>query len=128
MASLDPISSLLDFGKEAMNKIWPDAGEEEKQKMTLILAEMQVRSSIILAEINSDSWLAKNWRPILMLTFAALIVARWLGFAAPNLTEQEVEKLWSIVQVSVGGYTMGRTAEKIVPQVIEAFRKGKNNG
>jgi hypothetical protein len=121
MSSLNPVDGLLDLGKTALNKIWPDAGEEEKQKVTLVLAELQARSSLVLAEINSDSWLAKNWRPLLMLTFAGLIVARWLGFAAPNLSEAEILKLWGIIEVSVGGYTIGRSAEKILPEVVSAM-------
>jgi hypothetical protein len=58
-----------------------------------------------------------------MLTFAGLIVARWFGWAAPNLSEAEYLKLWSIVELGLGGYVIGRSAEKIIPGVAEALKK-----
>ena len=52
---------------------------------------------------------------------AALIVARMLGFTAPGLSEAEVLKLWSILEVGIGGYVIGRSAEKILPEVAKAL-------
>jgi hypothetical protein len=67
--------------------------------------------------------LAANWRPITMLIFVGLIVARWFGWAAPNLAEEEYIKLWSIVELGLGGYVIGRSAEKILPKIVEAVKK-----
>jgi hypothetical protein len=58
-----------------------------------------------------------------MLIFAGLIVARWMGWAAPNLTESEYLKLWDIVQFGLGGYVVGRSAEKIVPSIASALKR-----
>jgi len=58
-----------------------------------------------------------------MLTFGGLIVARWLGFSAPGISEAEILKLWSIVELGLGGYVIGRSAEKIIPSI--AAMKGK---
>jgi hypothetical protein len=58
-----------------------------------------------------------------MLTFGGLIVARWFGWAAPNLTEAEYLKLWSIVEVGIGGYVVGRSVEKIAPSIAQVFKK-----
>lgn len=80
-------------------------------------------AKIIQAEAASEHWLAANWRPILMLTFGGLIVARWFGFAAPNLSESEYLKLWDIVQLGIGGYVIGRSAEKIIPDLAEALKR-----
>jgi len=65
--------------------------------------------------VCGEHWLAATWRPIVMLTFAGLIVARWMGWSAPGIGEAEVLKLWSIVELGLGGYVIGRTAEKIAP-------------
>ncbi len=59
-----------------------------------------------------------------MLTFVGLIVARWLGFAAPNLSEAEALKLWGIIEIGLGGYVVGRLAEKIIPSLWSAVKKG----
>ena len=80
-------------------------------------------ADIVKAEAQSSSWLASNWRPVTMLIFVALIVARWFGWAAPNLAEEEYIKLWDIVQLGLGGYVIGRSAEKIVPSIAEALKK-----
>ena len=56
-----------------------------------------------------------------MLTFTALIVARWLGYSAPGITEAEALRLWSIVEIGLGGYVIGRSVEKVAPQVAEAL-------
>ena len=75
---------------------------------------------IIKAEAQSEHWLAACWRPILMLTFGGLIVARWLGWSAPGISEAEVLKLWDIVQLGLGGYVIGRSIEKVAPQIAAA--------
>jgi hypothetical protein len=80
-------------------------------------------TEIIKAEAASEHWLAANWRPLLMLTFGGLIVARWFGWAAPELSEAEYLALWDIVQLGIGGYTIGRSVEKITPSLAGAFKK-----
>jgi hypothetical protein len=77
----------------------------------------EAAASIVRTEAASAHWLAANWRPITMLTFVALIVARWMGYSAPGLTEAEVLKLWDIVQLGLGGYVIGRSVEKIAPAI-----------
>lgn len=68
----------------------------------------------------TDTWLAKSWRPVLMYVFGVLIAARWLGFVNPDLSEQEIQSLWDVVKIAMGGYVVGRSAEKIIPAVLEA--------
>jgi hypothetical protein len=58
-----------------------------------------------------------------MLVFVGLITARWFGWAAPELSEAEYLKLWSIVEFGLGGYVVGRSVEKIAPTVAEALRR-----
>jgi hypothetical protein len=59
-----------------------------------------------------------------MLVFVALIVARWLGWSAPNLAEAEALKLWDIVEIGLGGYVIGRSAEELLPGIVESKRRG----
>ncbi len=76
---------------------------------------MESQSSIIRAEATSSSWLTKNWRPITMLTFLVLVVCDSFGLLAFRLADQA----WTLLQIGLGGYVVGRSAEKIVP----AFKK-----
>ena len=121
--SLDPLTAALDAGKTIIDKIWPDAGEAERQKMQMVLTVFMAQADIVKTEAASSHWLAANWRPLLMLVFGGLIVARWFGWAAPNLSEAEYLKLWSIVEFGLGGYVVGRSVEKIAPSVAMALRK-----
>jgi len=122
--------SLIPVIGDVLDKVIPDPVAQAEAKVKLMelaqkgeFAEMNAKADIIKAEATSESWLAQSWRPILMLTFGALIVARWMGFAAPGISEGEILKLWSIVELGLGGYVIGRTAEKIVPQVVGALKK-----
>lgn len=115
------------------NNLFPNPEDEAKraaaqqQAMLQLMAQSQelekAAADIVKAEAQGESWLQRNWRPILMLTFAGLIVARWFGVAAPNLTEAEYLKLWSIVELGLGGYVIGRSAEKIAPAIADALKR-----
>lgn len=118
------LTAVLTFLKPAFSII--DKLVEDKDQATRIKAELQVNASqsvnelvknktaLIMAEIKGESALQRNWRPILMMWFAILIGAHWLGFTAPNLTEQVVIELLTIVKVGLGGYVLGRSGEKIM--------------
>lgn len=128
--ALDPLSLVLGVGGKLIERLWPDPAQQAKANLVLLemaqrgeLTEFTERASIIKAEAASEHWLAANWRPILMLTFGGLIVARWFGWAAPNLAESEYIKLWDIVQLGLGGYVIGRSAEKIAPVIADAMKR-----
>ena len=74
--------------------------------------ELESAAKIVLAEAQG-SWLQRNWRPLLMVTFAGLVVAHWFGFTAPDIPESVQNSLLNIVMVGVGGYVVGRSGEKI---------------
>ena len=120
---LDPISAALEVGGKLIDKFWPDAGEKERQNVQMILTTFAAQADIVKTEAASSHWLAANWRPLTMLIFTALIVARWFGWAAPNLSEAEYLKLWDIVQLGLGGYVIGRSVEKVIPSVADAMKK-----
>jgi hypothetical protein len=124
------LPALVPILGKALGNLIPDASaraqaEAEIAKQLLASSAELERAAgeIVLAEAKSEHFLAACWRPILMLTFGALIVARWLGYSAPGISEAEVLKLWDIVQLGLGGYVIGRSAEKIAPQIVAALKK-----
>ena len=70
---------------------------------------LESQSKIITAEAQGASWMQRNWRPITMLTFLVLAVCDSFGLLAFRLAEQA----WSLLQIGLGGYVVGRSAEKI---------------
>ena len=128
LAALLP--ALVPILGDAIRRLFPDPAEAAKAQAELNNALManaakieEAAASIIADEAKSEHWLASSWRPLVMITFTALIVARWLGYSAPGISEAEVLKLWDIVQLGLGGYVIGRSAEKIVPQLAQIVAK-----
>jgi hypothetical protein len=80
---------------------------------------LKAQSDIIQAEANGQSWIQRNWRPITMLTFLALVVCDSFGLLEFRLADQA----WTLLQIGLGGYVVGRSAEKIVPKFTDAMRK-----
>ena len=126
-------AALLPALASIIGKLIPDPAQRAAAQLELIqlqqagrLAELQAAVGVIVAEA-SGNWLQRSWRPLMMLTFTALIVARWLGWTAPNLAPSEYEHLWNIVQLGIGGYVIGRSVEKVAPAVLAAM-KGQGNG
>jgi hypothetical protein len=129
---MDPVTigSLIGVGKELIGRIWPDPQQqaEELRKLEELrqkgeLAElqayiqvMQARLSVIQSEATSEHFLTANWRPIVMLVFTGLIVARWFGLSAEGISEAEYIEIWGILKLGIGGYVVGRSAEKVVKE------------
>ncbi len=76
---------------------------------------MEAQSSIIVAEAQGQSWLQRSWRPITMLTFLVLVVCDSFGLLAFRLASEA----WLLLQIGLGGYVIGRSAEKIVPKLVK---------
>ena len=121
--AVDPITAALEVGGKLIDKFWPDASEGQRQHLERFLAVFTAQAGVVQTEAASPHWLGANWRPLLMLTFGALIVARWFGWAAPNLSEAEYLKLWDIVELGLGGYVIGRSVEKVAPEVAKALKR-----
>ena len=84
----------------------------QTQGIALVAAELDAQKSVIVAEANSESWIARNWRPITMLTFVGLVVAKWLGLTTDVSEGIEIE-LMELIKIGLGGYVVGRSAEKV---------------
>ena len=70
------------------------------------------QTSIITAEAQGKSWIQRNWRPLTMLTFVAIVMMRWFGLTVDVPESVEVE-LMSLIKIGLGGYVAGRSVEKV---------------
>ena len=110
---------------DIVNKFVPDkdlaaqlAANLQMKMANLMEEELRAQKEIILAEAKGG-WLQRNWRPLMMVWFAVLIGAHWFGFTPPNLTPDMVHDLYRLVQIGIGGYIVGRSAEKIAPMMMK---------
>lgn len=84
---------------------------------------LEAKTAVITAEANGQSWLQRSWRPITMLVFLALVVCDSFGWLENRLASEA----WTLLQIGLGGYVVGRSAEKIAP-AIKDMAKGRVDG
>lgn len=78
---------------------------------------MEANASAVKAEATGHSWMQRNWRPITMLTFLALIVLDTFGLLTFRLSADA----WLVLQIGLGGYAIGRSLEKTAPAIAKAI-------
>lgn len=87
------------------------------------------QAKVIVAEAQSDSWLARNWRPITMLTFVAIIVWNYIVVGTVGAFVERIHiiaiptDMWELLKLGIGGYIGARTVEKVAPDIIAAIKK-----
>jgi hypothetical protein len=93
-----------------------------KNEIFKVLQEQQLelqklQTEVILAEAQGN-WLQRSWRPILMLAFGFIVI--YVKFIAPlfSLPIPPLEdEFWNLLQLGIGGYVVGRSAEKIANNI-----------
>jgi hypothetical protein len=88
-------------------------------KLAVHVTELQ--SQVIIAEAQGESWLQRNWRPLLMCTFGVIIannyiIAPYIGlFMGPEykMVLEIPPNMWGLLKIGVGGYIVGRSAEHL---------------
>jgi len=78
---------------------------------------LEVRGQAIQAEATGESWLQRNWRPLTMIWFSILVGGYWFGYTPENLSEEAILSLFGLIKLGLGGYVLGRSAEKITKEL-----------
>lgn len=77
------------------------------------MKELESAAKIIVAEAQGDSWLQRNWRPLLMVTFGIIIANNYLIVPIFNTPPADIPPdMWDLLKLGVGGYVVGRSVEK----------------
>ncbi len=77
-------------------------------------------SQALSAILTQGSFLEKNWRPLLMVVLMVILITSFFGYVPPHLNDAvspTMEKVWTLLQIGLGGYLPCRTVEKIVQQI-----------
>ena len=126
-----PINRLVDEFHEseedrARRRAEVTALQNEALALALALERerLAAQAAIVSAEAGGASWLQRNWRPITMLSFLGLVIADAFGMLAFRLADQA----WLLLQIGLGGYVVGRSVEKISPQIANGHANGGHNG
>jgi hypothetical protein len=97
--------------------------------MTHMGKALEQEAQVVLAEVKSEHWLTRSWRPILMLTllgfvvFVGLVLPLADGLAGRTLAfnprwNDIPPQMWDFLMIGMGGYIGGRSLEKIAAQVL----------
>lgn len=132
---------ILELLGQVLTKVIPDTAARDKAMLEIqaqLLANdkalAEAARDVLVAEAKGESWLQRNWRPLFMMAIVFVIMAN--GFLLPILsaiTKVDLVKLqgwdaipqslWSLAQIGVGGYVIGRTGEKIADTLAAPNRK-----
>jgi hypothetical protein len=112
---IDAVHTSTEEKLEAKRKIMETQNALFVQVLDYERAQLEAQSKIITAEAQGQSVLQRNWRPITMLTFLVLVVLDALG----QLPFRLAAEAWTLLQIGLGGYVAGRSAEKIAENYLK---------
>jgi len=81
---------------------------------------LEAQAGIVTAEAKGESWLQRNWRPLTMLVFVSIVVNNYLlapymqAIFSWSVKLDTPPDLWALIKLGLGGYVMGRSAEKCI--------------
>jgi hypothetical protein len=123
------IDDVIGVGLKIIDKVIPDPAQKAQAQLDLqklandghlaeLQADMNEQNNVSdrwKADLNSDSWLSKNVRP---MTLVALLMAYFIFASASafgiEVKQVYVELLGQIIMLIVSAYFGGRTLEKIM--------------
>jgi hypothetical protein len=85
----------------------------QEQVLTGQMKEIEAAASIIVAEAQGESWLQRNWRPLLMCLFGIIVANNFIVvplFGTPSAAIPP--DMWDLLKIGIGGYVVGRSVEK----------------
>ena len=139
---LNAVAPLAKILFSTIEKAVPDKDLQEKLKaqlQTQLLQshtqELQAASRIIEAEAKSN-WFAASWRPLLMYVLIFILIWNYvIGpvikiFTGAIISFELPGDVWSLLQIGLGGYVVGRSAESVARTMANrpVINKEQENG
>ncbi|HEY1774252.1 MAG TPA: 3TM-type holin [Gammaproteobacteria bacterium] len=81
---------------------------------------LQEQAGIVTAEAKGESWLQRNWRPLTMMVFVFIVANNYIiapyaqALSGTSVSLPTPPDLWALIKIGLGGYVVGRSAEKCV--------------
>lgn len=131
----DPVSAVANAVQSIVERVVPDPAAQiaaKEQLATLYMqgdiARMTAQAGVITAEAASLNKLTSSWRPCLMYVFMLIIINNYI--LAPyfqamfhvGISLTIPPDMWELLKLGVGGYVVGRSAEKAAPAIVSAFK------
>ena len=110
-----------------VDKVIPDQDLGAKLKASIQTAvlsadaeALQEQAGIVTAEAKGESWLQRNWRPVTMMVFMFIVANNYIiapyaqAISGASVSLPTPPDLWALIKIGLGGYVVGRSAEKCV--------------
>lgn len=114
------INEMLGSVTKVIDSLSSNSTEKQKLKTEVsntIISHLDrlilTQKEIILTE-SQGNWLQRSWRPIVMMAFSAVVV---LGVFFPIDILNSTSPFWNLIELGMGGYVLGRSAEKITNNI-----------
>ena len=124
---MKPISGIVNSISELIGQLTLPAREKKELETGLLklIQELerelaQARAVTVQEEVR-ENWLQRSWRPLVMLTFASVIL---IGTFTSLPILDETSRFWDLLEIGLGGYVVGRSGEKMAEAIFKI--KGKN--
>ena len=137
LGAVAPLAKIL---FNTIEKAVPDKDLQEKLKaqlQTQLLQshtqELKAAASIIEAEAKAG-WFASSWRPLLMYVLIFILIWNYvIGpvikiFMGAVITFELPGDVWSLLQIGLGGYVLGRSAESVARTMANKPTNNQENG
>jgi hypothetical protein len=125
--ALPVLTAVLPIISQVVARLFPDPDEARRveadltrELITAQASALDAAQRTIVAEAQGESWLQRNWRPLLMLCFTLIVFNNYVGapyaraFGLDLPTLELPDGAWALLNIGVGGYIAGRTAEKVM--------------
>ena len=137
LGAVAPLAKIL---FNTIEKAVPDKDLQEKLKaqlQTQLLQshtqELQAASRIVEAEAKAG-WFASSWRPLLMYVLIFILVWNYVigpvikVFLGAVITFELPGDVWTLLNVGLGGYVIGRSAESVARTMSNKPTNNQENG
>jgi len=129
------VDKVVDSVTDGLDKLFTSDEERLKAKNVLeqirnslkaeliqaFTAAIAAKRDIIVAEIQGESWIQRNWRPLTMLIFAYIIANEYI--IAPyvevllnvDLRPKKIDpEMWNLLKLGIGGYISALGVKRVV--------------
>lgn len=114
------ITALTPLIGDVLGRVLPDQVERDKVQAELNAAFLshaaeieKAAASVVVAEAKGESWLQRNWRPMIMVLFGYIVAHNYVIAPVFGVTYVEMpDHLWELLKIGIGGYIVSRGAEK----------------
>jgi hypothetical protein len=95
--------------------------EAKRIENHLKITALHTAASTIRAEVQSESWMTRNWRGFLFMTFGVIICFNYAfrpilnAFLTHDIPEMIIPPdMWDLIKIGLGGYTLALGGARVI--------------